>query len=305
MKKIIILIFITCGINVFAQSGNLAFLKLNSDARNTGMGNVVMGEANGMYLYSNPTSFLNDKKNIYASYTLGMLPKVKDDRLMFHSVSAGYKKGKNALLVGFRYLGGLQIPKVTNSGTTSKKKIKPNDYSLDLAYTRDLGNKFSAYIKGSFIQSHIGKTAYTGNFGTGVYYRNAFKLSSKKVSYTFGLGVYDLGAGVKFGKKTNSQPTSVGLGGSFGTELAKNHNLNLAWTTRYFALPTNSSETTASLGLEYELYNMVGLRAGYHMEDGNNITTFGLGYKQKYFNLNVGYQMGNDNNLFLGISTSF
>ncbi len=306
MKKILItIVFIALCVVTFAQSGALPFLRLNTDARNAGMGNVSMGESTGMFIYTNPTSFLQDTtKMVYGSYSLCLLPKVVDKQVMFHSVSAGYKRGKYALLVGFRYLAGVEIPKVNELGI-SGKPIKPNDYSIDLTYTRHLGHNLSAYLTGSFIQSYIGVTSNTASASAGVYYRNSFSLSEKKIFYNVGIGIYDLGGTVKYDVVGYNQPTSTGLGGSFGLEMVKNHNLNLAWTTRYFILPTEASEITASLGLEYELYNMVGFRVGYHIEDGNNLATFGLGFKQDNFNLNVAYQMAEKNTLFLGCNVIF
>ncbi len=306
MKKILITVaFIAFGITAFAQGGTLPFLRVNADARNAGMGNVTMGEATGMYLYTNPTSFLQDStQKIYGSYTLGLLPKIDDKQIMYHAASVGYKHGKQALMVGFRYLGGAEIAKINSSGVPGKS-IKPNDISIDLTYTRTLTDKFSAYITGSFIQSNIGKTATTGSVSAGVYYRSAFTLGSKKVAYNIGAGVYDLGGEVKYSKKSYQQPTSAGLGGSFSMEMAKNHDLNLAWTARYFILPTDASEMTAGLGLEYVLYKKVGIRAGYHMEDGNNITTVGLGYQHKMFNLNAAYQLAEDNTLLVGFGVRF
>ncbi len=306
MKKILITTaFIAFGVLAFAQGGSLPFLRLNTDARNAGMGSISMGEATGMYIYTNPTSFLQDStKNIYGSYTLGLLPKAGENQIMFHAISAGYKRGKHALLVGFRYLGGAEIANVNASGIPGKA-INPYDYSVDLTYTRDLGYHLSAYVTGGMIQSNIGKSASTVSASAGVYYRNTFAMGRKNVRYNVGLGIYDLGGQVKYAKKGYDQPTSVGLGGSFAMEMAKNHNLNLGWTARYFILPTDASEFVTGLGLEYELYNMVGIRAGYHIEDGNNMTTLGLGFKQEKFNLNLAYQMAEENTLFLGCSVIF
>ncbi len=306
MKKILITIaFIALGLTVFAQGGSLSFLRLSADARNAGMGNVTMGEATGMYLYANPTSFLQDStKNIYGSYSLGLLPKADEKQVMYHAVSAGYKRGKHALLVGFRYLGGAEFTKMSSTGVPGKTE-KTYDSSIDLTYTRDLGHRLSAFVTGSFIQSYIGKTASTMGVSAGVYFRNSVVLSGKTLVYNLGAGVYDIGGKVKYYKKGNDQPTSIGLGGSLGMEMVKNHNLNLAWTTRYFVLPTDASELTVSLGLEYELYNMIGIRAGYHVEDGNNMPTVGLGFKHEKFNLNVAYQMAEENTLFLGCSVRF
>ncbi len=286
---------------MFAQSGALSFLRLNTDARNAGLGNVGMGEATGMYLYTNPTSFLtNSKKTIYTSYTLGIPPKIQDKQILFHAASAGYKRGKHALLIGFRYLGGAEIAKMNSTGT-KRRIIRPYDFSVDMSYTRDLGNNLSAYVTGNFIQSYIGKTAYTGSGSAGVYYRNTFTLANKNIAYNAGIGVYDLGGDVIYGKKSYRQPTSVGIGGSFHTQDYPNHNIGLYWGWRYFVLPLETLEFTGNLGVEYEIYKTFAIRAGYHMEENNNRPTIGLGVKQKWFALNFAWQAEkNYNTFFLG-----
>ncbi len=307
MKKILItIVFSVLGIMLFAQSGTLAFLRLNTDARNAGMGNVGMGEATGMYLYTNPTSFLMDStKTVYGSYTLGLPPKMEDKQVMFHSASVGYKRGKQALFVGVRYFGGMEVVKMNSTGT-KRTVIKPYDYSVDVTYARDLGNNLSAYITGSFIESYIGKTAYTGSGSAGIYYRNAFTFAHKNVTYNVGVGVYDLGGDVKYGKKSYKQPTSVGIGGSFHLEDSPNHNMGLYWSGRYFVLPAEASGFTGGLGMEYEMYNMLAVRVGYHMDKKNSMPTLGLGIKQNCFALNFAWQVEKDyNSFFLGGSFKF
>lgn len=312
IKKIIITIGVLamCSLSVLGQSGSLAFLRLNADARTGAMGDAFMGESTGMYIYTNPTSFLlNTQNRFYGSYTYGMLPKFQDDRIMFHAVSGGYRiDSKQAVLVGFRYLGGAKIDKVGVTGV-SRGTIKPYDYTVDLTYTRDLGNRFSAFLTGTFIQTYIGKTGFTGSASGGVYWRNLTKLGVLPLNYTIGLGFYDLGGVVKYGNKKYDQPTSLGLGGSFGLELSKEHHLNMAWVTRYYVLPSDASDFTEGFGFEYDYKHMLAARVGYHFEDNNRHATFGLGYKLKNFRIDAAYKLSVeddlDDSIFLGLSMMF
>ncbi len=312
IKKIILTtaILVGCSVALFAQGGTLPFLRLNADARTGGMGDATMGEATGMYIYTNPTSFLMDStKNIYGSYTFGMLPKIGDDRLMYHAASAGYKLGRQAILVGFRYYGGLEVNKVSLGGLPSKKTVKPYDYAVDLTYTRDLGHNFSAYLTGTFVQSYVGKTSNSGSASGGVYWRNATNMSGTPLTYTIGLGFYDFGSVVKYDKTEYDQPASVGLGGSFGFELSKEHQLNLGWTARYFVLPTDATDFTGGFGAEYVFKNRVAARTGYHFEDLNRHATLGLGFRMEYFQLDLAYKISAekdiDDALYLGCSVRF
>ncbi len=290
-----------CGVAVFAQGGSLSFLRVNADARTAAMGNASMGEATGMYLYTNPTSFLQDSTNrFYGAYTLGLLPKAEGNQILYHGASFGYKHGKQAFMLGMRALHGAEVAKMNEAGTMGKP-IKPYDYALDLSYTRDLGGNFAAYVTGTFVQSYIGKTSFTGSASGGVYYRGELDY----IDYTIGAGFYNLGAPVKYGNNEYDQPTSVGLGGSF----AFGEHLNLAWTTRYYVAPKGAEDFVGSLGAEYKINEEFDVRAGYNFEDKNSCATVGLGYNMKQLSINAAYQItteeGLDNSLFVGLSMKF
>ncbi len=282
-----------CGVAVFAQGGSLSFLRVNADARTAAMGNASMGEATGMYLYTNPTSFLQDSTNrFYGAYTLGLLPKAEGDQIFYHGASFGYKHGKQAFMLGMRALHGAEVAKVNASGTIGEP-IKPYNYALDLSYTRDLGGNFAAYVTGTLVQSYIGKTAFTGSASGGVFYRNSFN----DVDYTVGFGFYNLGAPVKYGKSEYDQPTSVGLGGSFACHWIENHRLNFSWTARYYVLPKKAEDFVGGLGVEYQVLEELDVRAGYYFEDKNSYATVGLGYNMKKLGVNVAYQIATEDNL--------
>lgn len=295
-----------CGATVFAQQGgSLYFLRTNADARTGAMGDATMSETTDMYIYTNPTSFLqNSSSKFYGAYTLGLLPKIEEDHVFYHAASVGYKHGKQAFMIGFRTLYGLETISVNELGILGKT-IKPYDYSIDLSYSRTLSDKFSAYVTGTFIQSYIGKTATTGSASGGVYFRDKFK----EVDYTIGLGFYDLGGLLKYdNKKEYEQPTSVGVGGSLGFDLIENHRFNLAWTTRYFILPSDATELAGGLGIEYQVIKAFNARAGYHFEEENSHITVGLGYNIKKLSLNAAYKISTednvDNSLFIGCTMS-
>ncbi len=306
MKKILLTIALAaCGAAAFAQGGSLSFLRLNADARTGAMGNASMGEAAGMYLYTNPTSFLQDSTNrFYGAYTLGLPQKIEDNQIFYHAASIGYKQGRQAFMLGMRAMHGAEAANVSASGTVGDP-IKPYDYALDLSYTRDLGGNFAAYLTGTFVQSYIGKTAFTVSASGGVFYRGSFD----DVDYTVGVGFYNFGAPVKYGEREYDQPASVGLGGSFACNWIENHRLNFAWTARYYVLPKKAEDFVGGLGVEYQLLDELDVRAGYYFEDKNSYASVGLGYNMKKLGVNVAYQIAAeenlDNSLLVGFSMKF
>ncbi len=299
MKKFIIIIVIISGsINLWAQGG-LAFLRQNPNVRNAGMGNVTIGDAHDMFIYSNPTSFFNySDNNITSSYSLNFLQeKVNDKYLMLHSVSVGYKNNKNAILIGGRYFDGLKIQTIDENLLPCT--IKTYDYSIDASYVRSFNENLSAYITGSFIGSNIGETSATIASSVGVNYRHEVSLFNKNLVYNAGIGGYNIGTTISNSLYKPKLPTSIGFGVSLATDIIENHNVGVVWNTNYL---TDTEGITNGFGLEYELYKIVSLRGGYYLERGDVKTTCGLGLKYKGIACNFAYNIGNSNMLFVGLS---
>lgn len=311
-KKITIITFLSTvfGLSLWGQTGrSLPFLELNGDTRTAGMGDANMGETQSAYLHTNPTAFFQNKDKVYASYTFGLYPKIDGNRQLFHAVSSGYKLFRNhSLMVGFRYLGGIKVPRMHENGIATNP-IKPNDWSVDFAYAIRFTPHLSAYAGGSIIQSYIGRTAHTASFNAGVYYRGALSIIGEGGSYSVGLSINDLGKNIKFKNSESSKlPTSAGLGGSVSLPLHSNHTLNAALSTRYFMLPSDASEFTGGIGVEYVMYNIAAFRTGYHIGDSNGYLTLGVGGKFKFVNIDAAYTIANNsdfNLLRLGLSVQF
>lgn len=312
LKKTIIISALLLGFALTLSAQNsraLPFLELNADTRTAGMGNASMGEAKSMYLYTNPTSFLYGDQKVYTSYTFGMFPKFENESKNYHAVSAGYRFGKQAIMVGFRYLNNYPYKSVSENLDEGTKKITPSDMAVDLAIARSFGENFSAFLGGNFIRSYSKLSAYTGGVSGGVNYRNGF--GSGDGVYNIGLSFHDFGGSVKFGKSgtRTSIPSSVALGGSVGLPFAEGHKVNVALTSRYFMLPSNASEFTVGAGAEYELFDMIALRAGYNYGKTMSYATFGAGFNYKFIGIDAAYQMGdsklNNNLLRVGLNLKF
>lgn len=297
MKKLnsllLLLAFLgTCLVMQAQESRSLPFLEINPDIRTAGMGDAYLGKSSGSYLYNNPTSIFDSEDKLYASYSFGLFPSINEQRQMYHATSAGYKFAKrHAIMVGFRYLGGLSIPRMDEYG--EKKAIHPMDWSIDFGYAFRINNHLSTYVAGNFIQSYIGKVAYTGGASLGLFYSNEFALGLEDAQYTIGLDARDLGGQLKYGSTGVKSyiPTSIGLGGSVTLPLNENHVLVPAINARYFAMPTNASTIALGAGLEYQLYKLAFLRTGYHVEKNNNYFTLGLGCKIKFINIDAAYSI--------------
>ncbi|WP_161781433.1 PorV/PorQ family protein [Porphyromonas macacae] len=300
---IILSVLLCCSISVLSaqESRSLPFLEINADTRTAGMGDAVMGDTESMFLYTNPTAFLQQQANFYASYTFGLYPKVNDDAMKYHAFSGGYKIMDNyALLVGFRFFDGLNIPQV-GEDMIPMQDIKPMDWSIDLSYAIRISSHLSAYAGGALIQSYNGYTGYTGSATAGIYYRNILIVSGNTGSYSVGFSLNDFGGKIKYGKNgsKNSLPSSLGLGGSVTLPFSKAHKVNAVLATRYFMLPSDAKAFTGGVGVEYEWLERVSVRTGYHWGNDNGYLTLGLGYRLKGISLDAACSCTRDKDLRL------
>lgn len=290
MKKILYTLIISFVAITFAnaQSGNAPILQLNPDANSAGYGDAFMGEARTMFVYTNPTSPLYKGNMVFASYSMGKFASINDQSQMLNAVSLGTVfMERHSISFGFRMLGGLKFQTVNEYGDYGKL-IKPQDMTFDFSYAFRFTDNISAYVSGGLIQSKIYSTASTGYFGLGAYYRDNTALGSRDLRYNVGLGISNLGGQLKFGRKNNDLPRSFDIGGSAETDLADGHKLGLNLTSRYY-FPSDNSYFTTGVGLNYTMYDMVSVRAGYQMGDGLNYLTVGAAFMHKYGDLYFSY----------------
>lgn len=261
------------------ETRSLPFLEVASDARSAAMGGSTMGEARTAYLYTNPTSFLITEKPIYGSYSFGAYTTKELSGIQFHALSGGYRLGtRHAFLVGGRYYKGLHTAKEDEYG--ERKVLKPMDYSIDVAYAYSFNEHWSGYVMASFIQSYVGKVAFTGGGSAGLYYRNSLNLQNTPTRYTVGLSVDNIGGKVQYGKKgyEGNMPGSIALGGDIFATAFENVEVGLSMTHRMFFEESNGSRYMGAVGLEAGFSKKCFIRTGMQIMKDNNALTLGAGY---------------------------
>lgn len=292
------------------ESRSLPFLEVSSDARSAAMGGSTMGEARSAYLYTNPTSLLTAEGRIYGSYSFGKYTSSELSEIQYHTVSAGYRLGsRHAFLLGSRYYKGLPTHKEDEYG--ERKQLKPMDYSVDIAYAYAFSDHLSAYVVGTFIQSYVGKVAFTGGGSVGLYYRNAPVSVETPLRYTIGLSADNIGGKVQYGKKgyEGKMPGSVAVGGDLMTRLTDQIGVGISMTHRLFFTPNNASRYTGGIGLEADYMQKGFVRAGMQLMHESNVATFGAGCRLGAITLDGTYRKGMKDSgvdsFWVGLSVNF
>lgn len=294
MTKKLICLLILCAVPAlcFGQSGNIALLKLVSDVRSAGMGGAYMGRAEGMFIYTNPTAKSYAGDHSYAGYSIGIFDKVENGLNLFHSASGGYRFGRNAVMAGFRYMGGQSVVATDADGNIAET-YKPKEVTFDIAYARQFG-KLSFYVGGGVIQSRVVTAASTVTASAGGYYLDRFYLFGTDCVYNVGVAVRNFGGKLTFDNGSAiTQPLSADLGGSLEIPFSADHKLTLAFTGQYYVLPSKAAGLVTGFGAEYKVFNAAAIRAGYHTGNKDNYATVGAGfYIMDYLSFNVSYNFG-------------
>lgn len=290
LKNILAGVLLALPLLVNGQSRSLPILEINPDARATAMGGNQYGEASTMLTYANPTTLLYEQMNWEVSAATQIYPKTDDDtgRLMFYGISAGRRFGNHGVQVGFRYLGGYDIP------VDGGKNLKPADWTIDANYAIRFLDHFSATAGISLIHSKVLEEATTVAFNAAAYYRNRFDADISG-NYIIGINVAGLGPKLDYGTSYRKAklPAHYGGGGELGLDFNEQHRLSISLAAQHYCYPQNASMFTGNVGAEYTFLGMVSVRGGYtYAEHDYSRYSFGAGISLGNIHLNVAHQRG-------------
>lgn len=202
------------------------FLMISPDARAGGMGDLgVASSPDANSIHWNPAKLAFMEKNIgfAVSYTPWLKALVNDIYLAYLTGYVKPKGGDQAIAGSLRYFSLGNITFTDNNGVTIRD-FKPNEFSLDAAYSRKLSETFSGGIALRYIHSNLtggttveGSESKAGNTvaaDVSVYYQKDIDAGKKPAVFSFGLNISNIGAKISYtqtGTK-NFIPTNLRLG---------------------------------------------------------------------------------------------
>jgi len=199
------------------------FLIINPETRGGGMGDVgVSTSPDGASQHWNPSkyAFIEDKAGVSISYTPWLRALVPDISISY--LSGYYKINKMSAVAGsLRYfsLGSIQFTDQRGNNTV---QFTPNEFALDLSYSRKLSRRLSAGLTGRYINSNLtgGQTVQqattgpgrTGAVDLGVYYENEdLTVFGKDATLAWGVAVSNLGAKISYTNTTSRDYLPINL----------------------------------------------------------------------------------------------
>ena len=263
-----ILLLVICTEPVLAQSTKenpittaVPFLRLASDARTGGMGDVGIAtnpDANSIFINGGKTVFNESKYGIGLNYTpwLSELD-LKNTKML--SFSGFYKLNeKEAISLGVRNFNyGSFI--FTDYTGQEIKNFKPNDIAIEAGYSRKLTEKLGLGLSVRYVGSKIGDNSVNSNYKSGKAVAADISLFHKGTKgLNYGVALTNLGSKLNYGGKANFIPANLGLGVAYNKDLNKDSKVSLAFDLNKLLVPTPPDPTDAAKVDAYENKGVVG-----------------------------------------------
>ena len=238
MKKILfsILTFSICSLSVMATNPvmtSMPSLTIAPDGRAAGMGDVgvaTSADLNSQHWNPAKYAFMESKGGITANYT-PWLTKLVSDIDLAH-IAGYYNMGDRAgaLSASFSYFSMGAVQLVDYSGTAFQE-AHPNEWSLDLAYSRKLHEYVSMAVAMRFLYSDLNNgvnasvttaaqemhPAWTMAADISLYYRQPISLPMGESYFGLGFNLSNLGGKMSYDEGTtqNFIPANMRLGVSY------------------------------------------------------------------------------------------
>ena len=231
------------------------FLLISPDSRSGAMGDAgvaISPDANSIHWNPAKLVFIEPIKDVgfSMSYSPWLRALVNDINLAY---LAGYKRLDRFSTVGasLRYFSLGNITFTDNFGTTIRD-FKPNEFALDLVYSRKLSDNFSAGISARYIYSNLTGGTSVGGADTkpgqsvatdlSLYYiSNPFKIADKNSTIAFGTNISNIGAKMAYTENAERDfiPTNLRLGSTINTEIDEFNQFSFSVDLNKLLVPTN------------------------------------------------------------------
>jgi hypothetical protein len=240
----------TTGANTITTG--VPFLTIAPDSRSGAMGDAgvaISADANSQYWNPAKYAFAESEMGLALSYTPWLRNLVSDINLAY---LVGYKKldDRQTVSASLRYftLGDISFMSEYGDPTGTQS---PNEFAIDMGYTRLLSEKFSGAVALRYIRSdltggqlvdggtetHAG-TAYAADVA--FYYQNEIRVNRKISTLGAGINISNIGSKISYtdGETKDFIPTNLKLGLSYKTEMDKYNTITFAFDANKLLVPT-------------------------------------------------------------------
>lgn len=227
------------------------FLTIAPDSRAGGMGDVgaaTTPDINSMHWNPAKYAFMENEGGISISYSPWLRNLVGDIDLAYLSF---YKRidRQQVIAASLLYFSLGEIDFTDDNGN-SIKPGKPNEFSLDVAYSRLFGDNFSGGIGFRYIRSDLStgipvngvptKAGQAFAADASLYYNQDITLGDKDAKMAYGLNISNIGTKITYTSDQDKDfiPTNLRLGGALTVNLDDYNSFTLAADVNKLLVPT-------------------------------------------------------------------
>lgn len=300
------------------------FLAITPDSRAGGMGDVGVGtsaDVNSQHWNPAKYVFMESEMGVGLSYSPWLRNLVDDINLAYLTF---YKKldDVQSLSTSLRYFSLGDIVFTTDQGEFMGQQ-SPNEFAIDLAYSRLLSETWSGAVAVRYIRSDLtggqlvnGVETHAGNsFAADVafYYHKELRVNRKNNIFNAGVNIQNIGAKISYteGEVKDFIPTTLKLGASYTMELDDYNSFSFSVEANKLLVPTPPVDSTdygtgdviwagginSDIGVIEGIFKSFGDAPGGFKEEFQEITwSAGVEYwYNKQFALRAGYFYEHEN----------
>lgn len=245
----------TSGANTITTA--VPFLSITPDSRAGGMGDAGVGTTPDLSSqHWNPAKygFMDSDMGVSLSYSPWLRALVDDINLAY---LVGYKKIDDVQTVSssLRYFSLGDIVFTSEYGEITGQQ-SPNEFAIDLGYSRLLSEVFSGSVAVRYIRSDLtggqlinGVESKAGNSyaaDVAFYYYNEFRANQKENIFSAGINIQNIGAKISYtdGEVNDFIPTMMKVGAAYTTEVDEYNSFTFALEANKLLVPTPPRDTT-------------------------------------------------------------
>ncbi|MBO7074827.1 MAG: type IX secretion system outer membrane channel protein PorV [Bacteroidales bacterium] len=225
------------------------FMIIAPDARSAGMGDIGVSTSPDVYsMHWNPAkyAFMEDDFSIGLAYSPWLRKLVPDMNIAYLAVSKRVSK-KSTIAGSLKYfsLGEINFRDEYNN---DKGTYSPNEFSVDLCYSRKLGDYLSASVAGRFIYSHLtqgvtnySRAAWSIAADIAVYYQRPVYFNTIDGEFSWGVAITNMGSKMSYtdaNSRTDFIPTNLRLGPSLKLNIDEFNSLAFSFDLNKLLVPT-------------------------------------------------------------------
>ena len=225
------------------------FMLIAPDARSAGMGDIGVSTSPDVFsMHWNPAkyAFMKDDFSIGLAYSPWLRKLVPDMNIAYLAVSKRVSP-KSTIAGSLKYFSLGEI-NFRGPGNEDLGTYSPNEFAVDLCYSRKLGDYLSASVAGRFIYSHLtqgvmnySRAAWSVAADVAVYYQRPVYFSTIDGEFSWGVAITNMGSKMSYtdaNSRTDFIPTNLRLGPSLKLNIDEFNSIAFSFDLNKLLVPT-------------------------------------------------------------------